>query len=247
MSELPLVLRVFAFACLPAAGTMIGALLAEVKPPPRWIIGAALHGAAGIAVALICFDLMPSALERAPLWVILPGFAVGALASLGLAQGLVMWQENGGGSTRHHRAYMVYTAVGADLLGDGLMTGIGSAADLELGLLLASAQLFANVPGGFAAGANIKKAQKGTGRRLLMAAFFTLPTFLSAIAGYLFLRGASPLVQGAALAFVIGLLLLATIEDMVPEGDAPRPPRWSSTIAFAAGFIALASVSTGSM
>jgi hypothetical protein len=42
-----------------------------------------------------------------------------------------------------------------------------------------------------------------------------------------------------------GLLLVTTIEDVVPEGDAsPRLPRWISTTAFAAGFVGLAVLST---
>jgi hypothetical protein len=37
--------------------------------------------------------------------------------------------------------------------------------------------------------------------------------------------------------------LLATVEDMLLEADAPRPPRWISTTAFAGGFAAFALLS----
>lgn len=44
---------------------------------------------------------------------------------------------------------------------------------------------------------------------------------------------------------VAGLLVVTTIEDVVPEGDAsPRLSRWISTTAFAAGFVGLAVLST---
>ena len=39
-----------------------------------------------------------------------------------------------------------------------------------------------------------------------------------------------------SLAAVMGLLLAATLEDLIPEADAPHPPRWSSTAALAIGF-----------
>ena len=51
---------------------------------------------------------------------------------------------------------MVYMAVAADLLSDGLMTGAGSAVARRLGLLLGLSQVVANVPGGFAAMANFR-------------------------------------------------------------------------------------------
>lgn len=36
-----------------------------------------------------------------------------------------------------------------------------------------------------------------------------------------------------------GLLLLATVEDTVSQGDAPLPPRCYSSLAFAAGLAAM--------
>ena len=65
---------------------------------------------------------------------------------------------------------------------------------------------------------------------------------MSAGLGYLILRDANDQMRGASLALVTGLLLVATLEDLVPEGDAPKPPRWGSTLAIAVGFCALAGV-----
>jgi ZIP family zinc transporter len=33
-----------------------------------------------------------------------------------------------------------------------------------------------------------------------------------------------------------GVLLLATVEDMLPQADEPGTPRWISTLAFTGGF-----------
>ena len=232
MSDLATFAQVMTYACLPAAGSLIGAILAELARPPRWVIGAALHGAAGIAIALIAIDLMPRVLAGLSVPAMLPAFFAGALASLGLA----FYR----GGQHAVGAFMVYGAIGADLFADGLVTGAGSAAALSLGLLLAASQLFANIPGGYAANANLQAYVSCRRTRLLTATLLTLPIFVSAGGGYFLLRGAAEPIQSAALAFIIGLLMLTTIEDMVAEGDAPRPPRWSSTLAFAAGFIGLA-------
>src|SRR5690606_32359110 len=117
----------------------------------------------------------------------------------------------------------------ADLFADGLMTGVGSAVSASLGLLLGLSQVAANVPAGFAVIATFQEGAMPRRRRLLVIASFVAPVFLSASLGYFLLRGTSAEMQNAALAFVVGLLLLATIEDVVPEADAPKPRRWIST------------------
>ncbi len=233
-------LRVMAFAALPAVGNIGGVLLAEMMRPPRWVNGALLHGAAGIAIAIVAVELVPRSVESVAMWGIGLAFIAGAIASLGLARAVDSFSKQAGGSTG---AWMVYTAIMADLISDGLIIGAGSAASLELGVFLASAQLVANVPGGFAASANLRKQGVKRQTRLLAGIGVSLPIFISAALGFLVLRNAPDMVQGLCLAAIAGLLVAATIEDLVPEGDAPRPPRWSSTIAMAIGFAGITALS----
>lgn len=235
-------LFITAFAALPVLGNFIGALIAESIAAPRWIIGAALHGAAGVAIALVSFEILPFINAVLPIWAFAAAFIAGAGASLLLAKGIVLLQT--GARIRATRAFMVYAVIGADLLSDGLMTGAGGAVALNVGLLLAGAQLFANVPGGFAAAGNLKHYRIPRAHRLAAALIAGAPALVSAILGYAVFRLAAPEIQALALSVIAGVLLLATIEDMVPEGDAPRPPRWSSTLAFAAGFALMAVAAT---
>ena len=234
-------LIVILYALLPAAGNLLGAVLAECVRPPKWVIGATLHGAAGIAIALISIELMPRVLDDLPMWGIVVAFSLGAATSVAMARGIKSIQ--GVGQRQSFRAWMVYAVIGADLFSDGLMTGAGTAVAQDLGLLLAGAQLFANVPGGFAATANLRQHRVTRTRRTTVAFLMFVPVILSALSGYTILRTAPEFVNAAAISFIIGVLLLATIEDMVPEGDAPRPPRWSSTLAFSLGFAGLALIS----
>lgn len=235
-------LTVLAFALLPAGGVITGGLLAEGLHTPKWVVGASLHGAAGIAIALICIDLMPRILETTPIWLMVLGFLVGGAVSVVLAW-VGEWSRLrlGMGSVG---AWMVYMAVAADLTSDGLTTGVGSAVSHKLGLLLAATQAIANIPGGFAATANFRDDGMPRRRRLLLSVSLAVPALASALIGYSALRGQDPFVQNTALAFIIGILLLATVEDVLPEGDAPKPPRWISTAAFAGGFAAMALMST---
>lgn len=227
-------LIVLAFALLPVAGNIAGSLLAECVRTPRWVIGAALHAAAGIAIGVVSIQLMPRIIEDTPTWLMLSGFAVGALLALALALSVHAKRERMRGSTG---AWMVWVAVGADLLSDGIMTGASSAVASALGFLIALSQSVANIPGGFAATANLRDDGVPLKWRFGIAGLMAVPVLASAVLAFWLLRGTDVLVQNAALSVIVGALLVTTVEDMVPEGDAPRPARWASTSAFAFGFV----------
>lgn len=228
---------VLTLALLPVGGNLVGTLLAESVRTPRWIVGAALHAAAGIAIAVVSIDLMPRILPSTPTWVLISAFLAGAAVALSLA--LLVRRVRGA------RAWMVSVAIAADLSSDGLMTGVGAAVASGLGLLIAVSQSVANIPGGFAAAASLQQNGVSKRKRLTVAAMLAIPAVVSCGLGYWLLRDASTITQNAALAAVIGILLVTTVEDVIPEGDAsPRLPRWVSTMALAGGFVGLALLST---
>jgi ZIP family zinc transporter len=234
-------LLVVVVSLLPAGGNIVGSLLAESLRTPPWLIGAALHAAAGVAMAVVSVDLMPRILAATPAWLLVTAFLCGAAFSVLLAQGLTRWVSAYKGQSG---AWMVYMAVAADLLSDGLMVGIGAAVSSSLGLLLGLSQVVSNIPGGFAAIGNFRNKQVARKRRLLISGSFVVPPSVGAVIGYWFLRGAGEAVEHAALAFIVGVLLLATVEDMVPQADAPGTPRWISTLSFAGGFVFFVGLST---
>lgn len=229
-------LTVLAFALLPVIGNVAGSLLAESVRTPKWVIGASLHAAAGIAIGVVSFQLMPRVIGTASVWLMVGGFLAGALVSLALAIMVRSRSQRAAGSAG---AWMVWVAVCADLLSDGIMTGAGSAVASGLGLLIALSQSVANVPGGFAATANLRDDGVARKWRLTIVGILAVPVLASAGLAFWLLRGADPFVQNGALAVIAGVLLVTTVEDIVPEGDAPRPARWASTTAFAGGFALL--------
>lgn len=70
-------------------------------------------------------------------------FTVGATISVLVAYGIHNIGTSSGANTQ---AWLVYTAIGADLFSDGLATGAGSAINFQLGILIAVVQLFAIFP-----------------------------------------------------------------------------------------------------
>ena len=233
---------VLAFATLPAIGIIIGSILAESMRTPKWLIGASLHATAGISIALVSINIMPRLLETTPMWLIVAAFLTGACVSVVIASfwGTFRYRSQAGSIG----AWMVSIAVATDLVSDGLMVGAGTAVGSQLGFLFAATQSIANVPGGFAATANLRDDGVSKVSRQALAIFMLLPAVLSATIGYFGLRGADSVVHGAVLAMFVGILLLATIEDVIPQGDEPNPPRWVSTLAFAMGFVGLALLSS---
>ena len=173
-------------------------------------------------------------LDTTPAWLLVALFAAGAVLSVLLALSVDLLRTRvPSGSTG---AWMVYMATAVDLLSDGLMTGASSAVSVELGLLLALSQVVANLPGGFATIANFRAQGVERSVRLLAAASFVAPVIVGATAGFWLLRGAGEAVQDAALAVIVGVLLVTTVEDLVPQADKPGTTRWISTASFVAGF-----------
>ena len=227
-------LLVLAVALLPAGGNIVGGILAENVRTPPWVIGAALHAAVGVAIAVISVDLMPRIIDATPVWLIATAFFSGAAFSFMLAYGLREWM-----STKESQsgAWMVYMAVAADLLSDGLMVGVGAAVTQGLGLLLGLSQVVANIPGGFAAIGNFRNRRVPRKKRFVILCAFVLPSIVGVSIGYLLLRGAERNFEHAAIGFIVGVLLLATVEDMVPEADEPGTARWISTLSLTGGFV----------
>lgn len=237
-------LTVLALALLPAGGNVVGSLLAEMVKTPAWLIGAALHAAAGIAIAVVSIELTPRIIGELPPWLLVAAFLLGAAFSVGVVRGVKALNASSGGDKQTGAGpWMVYIAIAADLFSDGLLTGAGSAVASRLGFVLAASQFVANIPGGFATGANFRKEGVGRSKRLAIAASFPAPVFVSAVLGFWLLQDASEATKNTVLAFIMGVLLLATVEDTLPEGDQPQPPRWISTASFAGGFTGFALMS----
>jgi ZIP family zinc transporter len=234
-------IAVLTVALLPVAGNIFGAVAAELARAPRWVVGAALHAAAGVAIALVTVELMPRALDTTAMWLIVLMFSAGAALSVVLYWAVARMRR--GRSEASTGAWTVYVATSIDLLCDGLMTGASSAVSSKLGLLLGLSQVVGNLPGGFATLASLRSHQVPRKVRLLAATSFVLPVLVGAVLGFLLLRGSAERTQDAALAAIVGVLLVSTVEDLVPQADEPGTERWLSTTSFVGGFALFALLS----
>lgn len=238
------ILAVLGLALLPALGNFAGGLTADLLPPSPRTLNRALHAAAGIIVAVVAVEVMPEALGAAPSWVLALAFVAGGATYLAVEAGVERWQR-GKEQSVGAGAWMVYVAVAADLLGDGLLIGAGSAVSSQLALLLAVGQVMADIPEGFAVVANFRDKGVTRGKRLLLSASFAIPVVGAAVLSYFGLRGQSEVTKMAALVFVAGLYTLAAVEDMLQEAhETAEDSRWSA-LSFLGGFALFLLVSAG--
>ena len=228
-------LTVLGLSSLPALGNFIGGLLSEWLNPSQNFVNRALHAAAGIILAVVSVEVMPNALAIVPVWILASAFVGGGLLYLLIEAGIHRWQRNqpdGAGA----QAWMVYVAVSADLVGDGLLIGTGSAVSSQLALLLALGQVLADVPEGFSVLANFRNRDVGRKQRLLLSASFVIPVVGAASLAYFLLRGRQEIVKYTAMVFVAGLYSLAAVEDMLGEAhESAEDTRWSA-ISFLLGY-----------
>ena len=71
---------VLGLALLPALGNFSGGLAAEASRTTGRRLNYALHGAAGLVIAVVAVEIMPRVLENLSAWVIALAFALGGIA-----------------------------------------------------------------------------------------------------------------------------------------------------------------------
>jgi len=238
---------VLGLALLPALGNFGGGLVAEVSRTTGRRLNYALHGAAGLVIAVVAVEIMPRVLESLSAWLIALSFALGGIAYVGiekLVEGIQrrQGQQRESGQTS---VWMIYIAVSIDLFSDGLLIGAGSAVSLSVALILAVGQVLADIPEGFAAIANMKDKGIPRSKRLLLSASFALPVLSAAVFAYFVLRSQPEAFKFAALTFTAGLLTVAAIEDMISEAHESGDDTHVSPLAFIGGFVLFILVSAG--
>lgn len=235
-------LILFALAAMPAAGNFAGGLLAEAIPVSRQTLSLALHAAAGIVLAVVGVELIPRGLESTSVWVVVLALMLGGGlflamdAATGYIQSRFSLKGAGGESEADEGSVWAgYIAVCVDLFSDGVLIGTGSVVSGSLGFLLALGQVPADVPEGFATVATLKARRIRRSTRLLLSAAFAVAILLGATLGYWLLRDAPAWAQMGVLVATAGILLAASVEEIMIEAHRAAEPRFGA-LALVGGF-----------
>ncbi len=236
-------LLVLALAALPAAGNLVGGVLAELVEVSERTLSLALHLAAGIVLGVVGLELMPEALNASPAWVPLLAFVAGGALFIGLDGVIGYVQGRLPGGEKQGDALAIFSGVSIDLFSDGVMIGTGTVLNPALGLLLALGQVPADVPEGFAAIATLRNAGIRRSRRILLAAAFAIPILLGATIGFFALRNAPEILTLGVLALTGGALTTVVVEEMVSEAHGGETSRLGPVF-LTAGFAMFGAIST---
>ena len=237
---------VIGLALLPALGNFAGGLLAEFTATPRNRLNNALHGAAGIVIAVIAIEIMPEALKETSAWVIALGFGLGCVAYIVIESSIEKFQDMRGAKAESNLGmWMIYVAVSVDLFSDGLLIGTGSAVSLSMAMVLALGQVLADGPEGYATIANMKGKGIARAKRMALSVSFVIPVVGAAVLSYFLLRGQSDDLQMGMLTFAAGILAVAAVEEMLSEAHERAEDTRVSVLAFAGGFVIFTLVSAG--
>lgn len=239
--------RVLLYCLLPIGGNIAGGLLAELLPVSKRTLSLALHGAAGVILAVVALEILPQAMEASAPWIVIAALVGGTVAFLLLDSAVHVIRHRVGGTSHREdeptsSTWAIFLGVAVDLFADGVIIGAGTTISAGLGLLLAVAQVPADLPEGFATIANFRDKGMSRRRRIALSFAFAIPILAGAVIGWFGVRDAPAIVKFSLLAFTAGILLTVVVEEILPEAHEDGEARFAA-LAFIGGFALFAMIS----
>jgi ZIP family zinc transporter len=218
---------VWAYTLLPVAAAMLGAIVVMWRRPGPVLVSAIQHFTAGVVFAAAAGEILPDVMHRGSPAATLVGGALGVGAML-LVKQMEVWAKGPVG---------LMTAVGIDVLIDGLVLGLGFAAGQKQGLLLTVALTLELLFLSLTVTAELSERFKSP----LVLLAITAGLALLLPAGALFAGPAAtfpPQVLTGLFSFALMALLYLVTEELLSEAHEVPDKPWV-TASFFAGFLLL--------
>jgi zinc transporter, ZIP family len=251
--------RLALFTLLPCATAILGASVAAFRPPPGRLQSMLQHFAAGVVFAVVSVELLPDVTRIHTLPATTLGFALGVACMLAVKE-LTKCLEPAGAvelgsaqlsavasnatkaeASAGRRSTLplgLLTAVGIDVLIDGLLLGVAFAAGAREGAFLAIALAAELLSLGLAVSSELREAGCGVARSILICTGLTALLALGALGGATALRGIGAHTLAGVLSFGCAALLFLVTEELLTEAhEEPETPL--TTAMFFVGFLAL--------
>lgn len=226
MNELYLLLI---FSLLPALGTFLGGVVAEIFTISRNTYSLSLHAAAGIILAVISVVLLPESLKTTSSSIIVLAFICGGVFFI-IIDNLINFIQGRSDTEDSTTAWAIFMGVALDSFTDGLMIGTGSLINIQLGLFLALGVVLADIPEGFANIAAFKDKKLNRKLRIILNFMASLPVIGGALLGYFLISGEPIIIKYSVLAFTAGILLTVTAEEIIPESHRNGEARLAALV-----------------
>ena len=227
--------QVVAFALLPVLTMALGAAVAALHPPGARTRSGIQHFAAGVVFSVVGVDLLPHILRlHGDALEVALGFAAGVAVMLTVERMTGAHEHAPPGHAGGRGGVLaLLTAVGADLLLDGLLVGIAFAAGARTGILLALALAFELLSLGLALAVALGDAGAGRLRRVVGPTGRAAVSLLGgATLGLGVLAHAPEALMAAVLAFGSAALLFLVVEELLVEAHEAGESSWGTAMFF---------------
>ena len=218
-------------------GTTIGGLIGvNLKSNSNKFLGFILSFASGLMMSIICFDLIPEAMEIANLAVILLGILLGILTMI-ICDTLVKEKF----SDKKGMNSLLSIGLALHNIPEGLAIGTGFQASINLGLSLAIVIAIHDVPEGVSMAVPMKKGGMSKGKVIFYVIMSGISTGIGALIGHL-VGGISESIIAASLSFAAGAMLYIVSGELTPEANNMYKGRMNAIgniLGFILGIIAI--------
>ena len=224
-------------------GTTIGGLIGvNLKSNSNKFLGFILSFAAGLMMSIICFDLLPEAMEISSLAVILLGILLGIITMI-VCDTIVKEKFSGKKEMNSLIRTGIIISIGLALhnIPEGLAIGTGFQASLNLGLSLAIVIAIHDVPEGISMAVPMKKGGMSKGKVIFYVVMSGISTGIGALVGHL-VGGISESIIAASLSFAAGAMLYIVSGELTPEANNMYKGRMNAIgniLGFILGIIAI--------
>lgn len=237
-------------AFIPVLTMAIGAGFTAMRPPSPGVRSAIQHFAAGVVFSVVAVELLPDVTRTHSIPEVILGFALGIALMLTVRkltaaneevvpvneeqkdEQSTRRSESEGVTARASASAGLLTAVGVDILLDGVLVGIAFAAGSKEGTLLTLALSLELLSLGLALAADFTSRV----RAVLVPTAISLLLVVGAVGGVTVLSHASTHLLAGVLAFGCAALLFLVTEELLVEAHEV-PETTFGTAMFFAGFL----------
>lgn len=203
-------------------GTLIGGIISAIMGTKDKMVSLLFCVAAGIMLAIVCFDLIPEALVHSGLLTLFLSILAGALVVVLLdviieiknPQFIKVESTDTNKNQMAKAGFLMMLAIALHNFPEGLVIGSSEVADN--GLLITILIGLHNIPEGIAVAAPLIASGMKKGKAIFLTALTGLPTLLGAIVGY-YIGLQSDIFVAVSLGIASGAMLCIIFSDMIPE------------------------------
>lgn len=224
-------------------GTTIGGIIGVTfKNPSKKFLSFILQFAAGLMSAIICFDLIPEALEISNISSVFIGIFVGVIAMVicdNLVKRIYTQKEKRKRISNNNSLLKTGIIVGIGLaihnFPEGLAIGSGFESSIKLGYSLALAIALHDIPEGISMSVPMKNGGMPKTKAVLLTLLSGVTTGIGAFFGAI-VGGISETIIAICLSFAAGAMLYIVSGELIPESNQIYKGRMG-TVGNIAGFV----------